>query len=362
MKRTLLFVVVLLFCQAVVGQPLYVKDDIRTEWLIFDDGQYVPYRDDVRVNAVYLRLDARQYSGDFLQITSTSDVDLFINGMVKGTSRRYLLPLDSLSRAYGSSLLFALHQNGITPNTVRTTLMTVQAPSLMDSMVERESHAFRDFATLAAFFLLAMLIMVGRLNPKLAADYLSITRIFSLREGDDSQLYSRIGNSTNILFYVFCSLLIGYYLLVIFHFVTGIYPIASEFQADTFGGTVGQWFRLSGIVLMIFFAKIILVFGLSSLFGIREVQGIHFFNWVRMLVVFFGVLSVALFIYFLWHGHAVETHMFFLKLLGWISAAWMILIFFKLGGRANASLFHLFSYICATELIPFLLIIKVLYN
>jgi hypothetical protein len=142
----------------------------------------------------------------------------------------------------------------------------------------------------------------------------------------------------------------------------GVYPIASEFHAETFGGIVWQWFKLSGVVLIILFGKIIVVFGLSYLFGIREVQGIHFFNWIRMLVVFFGVLSAVLFVYFLWHGHAVQTHMFFLKLLGWISAAWMILIFFKLSGRANASLFHLFSYICATELIPFLLIIKVLYN
>jgi hypothetical protein len=325
--------------------------------------QYVPYSADVEANTIYLRLDAREYRGDVVSIRSTVPFDLLVNGMVCGAGKVFLLPIDSLSARYGTaSVLIAVHQKEVSPERVKTILLTSKAPGLYDTLVKRESHAFRDFATLAAFLLIAMLIMMIRLNPKLAADYLSIPRMFSLREGEDSQLYQRIANSANILFYVYCSLLISYYLIVIFHFVSGVYPLASYFDAESFGAIVWQWLKLSMIVLSLLFCKIILVFGLSFLFGVREVQGIHFFNWIRMLVVFFGILSVVLFVYFLWHGHSVTTHAVFLKLLGWISAAWMVLIFFKLSGRVNASLFHLFSYICATELIPFLIIIKVLYN
>lgn len=346
-----------------IAQPLYLKKDLLPEWTVFDQGKYIPFSPTLSENTIYLRLNTREYRGDVISIQSTKEFDLLINGLVFGSGKSFKLPLDSLSRKYASSvILLAIHQKDLSAERIKTTLLTRKTPGLYDTLVKRDSHAFRDFAILAAFVLVAMLIMMVRLNPKLAADYLSIPRMFSLREGEDSQLYSRIANSTNILFYVYCSLLISYYLIVIFHFVTGVYPLASYFEAETFGGTVWQWLKLSMIVLSLLFCKIILVFGLSFLFGVREVQGIHFFNWIRMLVVFFGILSAVLFVYFLWHGHSVETHVLFLRLLGWICAAWMVLIFFKLSGRVNASLFHLFSYICATELIPFLIIIKVLYN
>ena len=364
MKRFLfLGVAFLLLTLSSIAQPLYLKKDLKSEWTVFVQDKYIPFSSRTSGNTIYLRLSAREYRGDVVSIRSTVEFDLLINGLVYGSGKSFKLPVDSLSRMYASpSLLLAIHQEGLSPERIKTTLLTSKPPDLVDALVKRDSHAFRDFAILSAFILIAMLIMMVRLNPKLAADYLSIPRMFSLREGEDTQLYSRIANSTNILFYVYCSLLISYYLIVIFHFVIGVYPLASYFEAETFGGIVWQWLKLSMIVLSLLFCKIILVFGLSFLFGVREVQGIHFFNWIRMLVVLFGILSAVLFVYFLWHGHSVETHVLFLRLLGWICAAWMVLIFFKLSGRVNASLFHLFSYICATELIPFLIIIKVLYN
>ena len=364
MKRSLLLLLVLfLYGKHCVAGPLYLKRDLLSEWTIFDGGKYVPFKSDASVQTIYLRMDARQHRGEVLQLRSAMQFNLLINGMVAGSGKRLSLSLDSLSKAYASTmLLIAVHQEEITPEGIKTLLFTTKAPDILDTLVLRETHAFRDFAILAAFVLMAMLLMVVRLNPKLAADYLSVSRMFSLREGEETQFYSRIGNSTNILFYVYCSLLISFYLLVIFHFVQDVYPVATHFDALTFGGMFWEWIKLSLIILTILFGKIILVFGLSHLFGVREIQGVHFFNWIRMLVVFFGILSAVLFVYFLWHGHSVETHSVFLRLLGWISAGWMILIFFKLSGRVQASLFHLFSYICATELIPFLIIIKVLYN
>jgi hypothetical protein len=48
-------------------------------------------------------------------------------------------------------------------------------------------------------------------------------------------------------------------------------------------------------------------------------------------------------------------------MLGWILVTWVILFFLKLTNRMHYGPFHLFSYICATEIIPVVLLIKVLY-
>jgi hypothetical protein len=206
-----------------------------------------------------------------------------------------------------------------------------------------------------------MLIVIAKLNPKLAADYFSVTRIFSMREGDDSQAYSRIASSTNILFYVYCSLMLGYFLMIVLHFLPAQYSVAILFQPSNFWQALVGWLEISLIVLGIFFLKIVLVYAMSYIFGMREIGGIHFFNWVRLLLGVFGLLTVVVFLYFAAHGHRENFYSFLLSAMAWTLAGWTILIILKLQRQLSHSMFHLFSYICATELIPFLITIKVLY-
>ncbi len=183
-----------------------------------------------------------------------------------------------------------------------------------------------------------------------------------MREGEDSQIHSRITSSINILFYVYCSLMIGYYLMIIFRFIPSYYVVALAFQSDSFGNAMLLWIKLSAIVLMIIFLKVVLVYCLSIMFGLTEIAGIHIFNWIRLLLIVFGVLTLLLFLYFIWHGHNETFHIILLKIISWLLVGWMILIILKLSKRMSHSMFHLFSYICATELIPLLITIKVLYN
>jgi hypothetical protein len=280
-----------------------------------------------------------------------------------GEFRSVNINIDSLARQYGATdLLVALYLGEQSHWDITTELLSRSNVLSTDSFDKRGSYFFKDFVFVGALILLVMVAVMIRVNPKLATDYFSIPKIFSFREMEDAQVYTRIGSSTNILFYVYCSLLLGFYFIIIFHFVTPVYPVSHTYEAQSFGGAFFQWLKISSLLLGLLFLKIIMVIAFSSLFGIAEVAGIHFFNWVRLIVVFFGLLTLALIIYFIWYGQDVSILSFMLQLLGWITAGWMLLIFLKLGNKSGASMFHLFSYICATELIPFLFIIKVLYN
>src|SRR5690606_38466351 len=114
--------------------------------------------------------------------------------------------------------------------------------------------------------------------------------------------------------------------------------------------------------LLFLFVKIILILSLSYLFGMTEIGGLHFLNWGRLIVVFFGALTLATFIYFVSHGYDANIHVLSLKLVVWATGVCCVLLFLTLASKVSASMFHLFSSICATGLIPFLLIVKVLYN
>ncbi len=362
----LLLVFFVLTCAAATAQELTVIKDFRNEWEVFQNERYLPYAERRgSVNTIYFSIESNVYPANtFLQVSSSEAVALFVNGqLITKTDVPLALRLDSLREVVHATVLqVSIFQRKINESGLHTTLASRQAATGPDAdLTPIQFSSFRDFATVGFLILMVMLIIIIQLNPKLAADYFSVTKIFSMREGEDSQAYSRITSSINILFYAYSSLMLGYYLMIVFHFLSAEYTIALTFEAHTFWEAIVRWIELSLVILTLFFLKIILVYGLSYVFGMREIGGIHFFNWVRLLLGVFGVLTIVLFLYFISHGDREGFYDFLLGIMSWVLAGWTILIILKLSRQMDHSIFHLFSYICATELIPFLITIKVLY-
>jgi hypothetical protein len=367
MKSTIISLLILIsfacvFPQAARGYS--VVKDLKNEWRIYDGGQYTLFKNGSRgVKTIYFSVEAVSFPDMLLHISSPSSFTIFINGQLAAKSSVAVnLSLDSLSGHFNTPLLqIAVHQREILEGGLQTIIVSKTSTTAFGELLAPRYSAFRDFAIIGIMVLLIMLIVITQLNPKLASDYFSVTKIFSMREGEDGQSYSRITSSINILFYAYSSLMLGYYLVIIYHFLPREYPTALFFQATTFWDVVLQWAELSLIVLVLFFVKIVMVFGLSYIFGMKEIGGVHFFNWVRLLVGVFGVLTAVLFLYFITNGYREGFYNFLLTTVSWVFGGWMILIVLKLQRQLQHSMFHLFSYICATELIPFLITIKVLY-
>lgn len=343
-----------------------VIKDFKSEWKIFSNDRYQAFdTKNGQVTSIHFLIKTNEYRDNaLLRISSPETVTLFVNGqLVKRSKSTIELALDSLSTALRSNVLqIMVYQKEIHENGLQTVVEAMGTESLSTPVFEQSQFsAFRDFAIVGMLVLMVMLSVIIQLNPKLTADYFSVTKIFSMREGEDSQAYSRITSSINILFYAYSSLMLGYYLMIIFHFLSPQYSIALSFESTTFWDAILRWLELSLLVLGLFFLKIVLVYGLSFIFGMREIGGIHFFNWVRLLLGVFGVLTIILFLYFITHGYRESFYVFFLGMMSWVLAGWTVLIILKLSRQMDHSFFHLFSYICATELIPFLITIKVLY-
>ncbi|HYG20702.1 MAG TPA: DUF4271 domain-containing protein [Ohtaekwangia sp.] len=365
-KGSLSLVIVYIFiatCLNVTAEPYYIiKKDLSATWRTFADGRYEPISGQ-RVSTVYFTLEPQQYHGNYLDIQADRIFDLFINGRLAGSAEAMLLPVDSLLQLYNAPFNIGVRARHGTLRDLNTVITAKISGERSDDVPEqRKSTSFRDFSVVAALVLVLLLIVVIRLNPKLASDYFAFTKIFSSYEGEDAQLYARITSSINIVFYVFCSLMMAYYLMIVFQFVGDRFPLALSFQSANFFDAMLLWLKLSTALFLFFLVKIMLVYGLAFLFGLQGIGGVHFFNWVRLLVVVFGAATVVLSIYFMARGQQAGVFSAALKFLSWGLAVWMALIVLKLRGRTDHTLFHLFSYICATELIPFLFIVKILYN
>lgn len=347
------------------AQEYFVTKNLSAEWHVHEGERYVPFKKTHdNITTVYFWLEPSKYDRAMLRFDSNEPYTIFVNGkLLADTDARLDLPLDSIRRLYKVPvLLFAVHQQKIRAAGLQTQVLSPRPPVQNQAETPMRFSFFRDFAVVGMLILTSVLILVVQLNPKLASDYFSVVKMFFTREGEESQIYTRITSSINILFCVYSSLMIAYCLMIIFKFVPSRYVVALAFQSDTFGEAMVLWMKLSGIVLGAIFTKVLLVFFLSGMFGLREVGGIHIFNWVRLLLILFGSLTLVLFVYFISHGHSENFHITALKIISWLLMGWMILIVLKLSKRMGHSTFHLFSYICATELIPLLITIKVLYN
>lgn len=364
--RPLLFVLLLPFTALFAQQKTAEVKDLQPGWMKYERGAYklLTETQSSPGNTVYFNVEAGNFPGGFLSVTSARPFFVFFNGKLSGEyENRALFRLDSLAGAhYASSFFVAIHQANINSRDLKTTIITRQQYTAAATDIFKPSTYFRDFVILSGLIIIILFLVTMRLNPKLSADYFSVIRIFSQREADDAQPNARLTSSANIQFYVVCSLLLGFYLMVVVHHLPDEYALPLYFQERSFGTVVWQWIRMSAIVLAVFFTKILLIFALTRLFGLRGLARVHFFNWVRLLLIVFGVASVVLFIYFILRGQSPGFFVVFLSLITGTMTAWVLIVFLKLNSKSEHSMFHLFSYICATEIIPLLITIEVLFQ
>lgn len=360
----LLFLHLSVFAQ----KQITVLKDLRSEWARFQGGAYVPLGEGsfTGVNAIYFPLQAANDREMFLRLQSTDPYYLFVNGKVRGMFEgEVALNIDSLLTGEpGGGARVALYQDNINARDLHAEIISFSRTSsaVVNDLVERPYSHFRDFVVIAALILMALLVVAVRLNPKLASDYFSVPRLLSSRESDDGQANARLASAANVQFFVICSLLVAFYLLIVMYNLPEQFALPIPFMATGFGMILIQWLKVSAVVMMVLVLKVLLVFSLTRLFGLRGVARYHFFNWVRLLLVFFTLAAFILFMYFIARGSHAGWYIVFLYAIIIALAGWVVVVFFKLSGRSGHSMFHLFSYLCATEIIPVLITAKVLFQ
>lgn len=364
MIRLLFFLIIIFFTPGCFGQENSPRF-ITPEWLIYENGEYVPANDNSPDgNTAYIKVKPSEFGGGHLSIRSGRSFFLFINGKLSGEYRGINnFRMDSLNTAYsGEQLLIAVHQKNINNRELKI-LIQIPGSTISEIVTQQRPATFvRDFVVFAGLVIIILFLVITQLNPKLASDYFSVAKIFSVREADDAQSSARLTSSNNFQFYISCSLLLSFYILIIAYNLPDQYALPLHFLAGSFWAIMWQWIKLSLIVMAIFLGKIVVVFTLTRLFGMKGLARVHFFNWVRLMMLVIGAATIILFVYYITRGQSETFFVVFLSLIVATLTGWIFLVFLKLNGKTEHSMFHLFSYICATEIIPLLITIKVLFQ
>lgn len=347
--------------QSLIEHP--VVTDLSKDWKVFSDGAFESYvpGSHLRDQTVYFEVDPRRYNKNSrIELEAARPFSVYLNNQQIASNTKFIsFDIDSLRTKIPAPWLFGAHHSKglswlktkvVSPTELRAdTGNTIRAPQF-----------YLDFSIIVSAVLLIYFVVLLRSNPRLTFDFLNFVKLFSVQERQDSLLNSRISASVNILYYLFCSLVAGFALLTIFHFGEDLIPISRSFTTNSLGGSFLQWLKISGLILIVLLIKLILLIGVARLFDFREAPSSQFYNFVR-LTFFVSILSgMVCLCYFVFEIQSPEAYNFLLSAIILLLILWVIIIGLKLLGRSSFRFFHLFSYLCASELIPIVVLVKVL--
>ncbi len=357
-------VLLILMAQASWAAEPFVVKDLRSEWLQFTSDDYHPFNKipDKELHTIYFHVKSPLFKGQYLSIKGPEDYDLFINGRLIYTGRQQVFEIDSLYSLYSSDLFFAVHTiSALSALTTEIVFPTLTASVISHEMVVRPMTFFRDYAIIVTSVLLIFFLILFRSNPQLTFDYFSFAKIFSVQERNENLLASRITSSVNFLFYLFCAMLTGFLLSIVLYFAGSFFMDAKFMDVHSLSGAFMMWLKLSLLILVLLASKLIIVLLFSSLFNFKETISFQFFNFLRFVLFTAVVMAISSLVYFAFRGGQPVFYERLMVLALLLLSVGSIMVLIKLLARAPFSFFHLFSYLCASEIIPLVIIIKVFF-
>ena len=357
-------VLLILMAQASWATEPFVVKDLRPHWLQFTAEDYQPLNKipDRDLRTIYFQVQASNYKGQYLLVKGMDDWDLFVNGKLIYSGQHQLFNLDSLAHLYSPELFMAVHAvAGLQELTTKIVSQpsTVKVFSL--EMMPRNSTFFRDYAIIVTSALLIFFLILFRTNPQLTFDYFSFAKIFSVQERNENLLASRITSSVNFLFYLFCAILTGFLLSVVFYLAGSLFQVDLFSDVYSLSGAFMVWLRLSMFILVLLASKLIIVLLFSSLFNFTETISFQFFNFLRFVLFTAVMMAILSLVYFILKGGQPVFYERLMMLALVFLSAGSVMVLIKLLARAPFSFFHLFSYLCVSEIIPLVIIIKVFF-
>lgn len=270
-----------------------------------------------------------------IEVSGSSDASIFINNKLQWQGKMpKQFEVDSIGQTVGYPFLMTA-----VANRGEVALYFMQP----DNSILKPFRA--NWPTISTIALFIGLLILYRTYPQITFDYFNVVKIFSIR-AEEAGTMARMTSAGNIFFYAFLSALIALALQLV-----GL-PLVKY-------PTVGWQLGLSIVVAFGFIAgKIVLIRMLAYFYGISDAAPNQFYQYVRLLLFIFLLGAMLLLIKFMMGYPAVHSRgvigLFFVAM----SLIFIPLAFLRLSRQSTFNVFHLFSYLCLSEVIPLIILLK----
>ena len=367
MKRIFLILVIFLSTANLFAQVDTVTVfDFSTEWMFYDGNSRLPLvrKADFEGNIILFEVDRREWVNSFLTVDYPEPFSLFIDGkLFSSGSNNVSINFKSIASKSNRTEI-TVYSETLNPfylNTRALKIIDNTNNSLGNDVVivePRIRDAFQSFFIIASIVVLIYFTVLYTFYPRSLAEYFSLTRAISPRELDENLIKTRPFTGINISIYIFISLIVGLLIYSVIH-LANLFPEELQYYPDNSFLGLLYWLKLSVNIFALIFLKYILISVFSNLFVINEFVSSHFYNSIRLLFMISVLLMLGT--GFLYYGfvnnHSLIYYGIYSTLLYSIPFISLI-IYLKLMNSAGYKKLHLFSYLCGTELIPYVIILS----
>lgn len=305
-------------------------------------------------------------------ITVPGGASVFVDGAMWFLAARdtnFTIPSKLLKERFSSNQQFreiAVYKEGIQKENVSIHKglfeeISQTTPDLTNNEAEnlRETHVMEEFFFIAVFIVFFLLSLFKLIYPLVLTFIIHPKLVFSSEDFSESNSLTKFF-SEEILFF-----------LLIFNMLLMLLIMSSAYFLDL--GGMGHWLLSdlnhlffiwiagTGILLLISLLKFIWLKLAAAIFGITKFEFIHFFYMLRiasiLLIAIYGILIISLS-----NNSMVVKGVVNYLLMGFflIYILGAFILFFIMTKKVSFKKYHLFSYLCTAELVPFLVLSKLI--
>lgn len=320
-----------------------LRVDLSETWMGYSEDFQKPTG---KLNSLHIKLDK---SNGSLQIEHLQPFYIFVNNRLQASSvNKIFWPLDSMTNVYSFPLFISVFsKQGLQD-------LSSQIVSIVPDKNIKNRKYRGDVIIAASIVLLILVVILLNTNSVATKDYFNILKIFSTKHGDEDSAVIRLNSANNIFLILLCASLIslnyfGYFGVVAFKESTSI----------------GNHFIFLSVSLVSIFSILLIKLAItlfsSRLFRLTEFASIQFYNFLRLVLFAFTLASTFLVVAFM-AGMDITTLNIILRyvIVGFMGL-FVLTTFVKLSTRGGFTVFHLFSYLCFSEIIPGTILLNVFF-
>jgi hypothetical protein len=356
-----------------------VVQNLEEQWMVYDSEYkgYVPFLKEMHGNpsALYLELNLDSYKGYFLQVSHTQGGYLFIQAQLYkkiASQEQIRLSIDSLKNLQQKSAILISLYNASGHTTMPSVAMVRKVTASKDIGLAEQSDVtplkpatrsgLGDFIILSALLIVTLYAFLWNYHPKAFNSYYSLKSLFSFSFKEDTVFVSRPLSRISMLFIFAHSMLLSF-LYILIQKSSGGLAINDHYLQNsvTFVNLFSYFFIATAVVFGLILGKYMFIYLLGNLFNLSKIVHMHFFEYLLYSRVFYTIVVATVFVLYISYPallpEAIEEIIFVIVVFNFVR---LFIINFALNRFTSVKNLYLFSYLCATELTPLLIGIKVL--
>ena len=345
-------------------------EDLRSEWLVMAESEesFLPYVEGlVRPKTIHFFLDLNRYRDYSLSLTMPTGASLLFENKITFVSTQQCTisyNIDSLIGLYPKDkILVSVYGEDIAFNQIETSIIDATSTASWRNEKRgydvnlREKTSNKDFYIISILIVLVIVLFVRRALKNVFFEYFSFQKSFAIKPRSEGLFSIGIFSTTNLLVLLLYGVASGFSIVTMTLVLSDGFFRQYEIESTSDLILLGAGLSVFLIFLMLF--KYFLVRVVSEIYRLKKFHMIQYYDYFRItlfLTVIFFVLSIVNLS--IGGGYLEEYRKLFLTVFILMLLLRPVLILFKLNKLTGYKNMHLFSYICGTEIIPLIIVLK----